>query len=205
MRISGTCASLAGLEKALQEETETEVELAISRILLIHGIILTIGGIPLIYLNDEVGKLNDYSYRDYPSKAGDSRWVHRLDTNWEQNCRRKDEKSIEGRIFQNLKGLISQRKSNPVFSGGTMQVINTESNHVLGYMRVHNSHKALILANFSEREQTIPANLLRLYGLNHSFKDLIMDEDIPIEDLKLEPYQFIITLIITKLTGKADL
>jgi len=205
MRISGTCASLAGLEKALREETETEVELAISRILLIHGIILTIGGIPLIYLNDEVGVLNDYTYRDDPSRAGDSRWVHRLETNWDQNCRRKDEKSIEGRIFQNLKGLISLRKSNPVFSGDAMQVVNTGSIHVLGYMRAYNSHRALILANFSEREQTIPANLLRSYGLSHSFKDLIMDEDIPIEDLKLEPYQFIISLITTKQTGQGDL
>ena len=40
-RISGTCASLAGLEKALNEETEVEVELALRRILLIHGVILT--------------------------------------------------------------------------------------------------------------------------------------------------------------------
>ena len=42
-RISGTCASLAGLEKALHEEGEDEVELAIRRILLIHGVILTVG------------------------------------------------------------------------------------------------------------------------------------------------------------------
>ena len=46
-RISGTCASLAGLEKALHEEGANEVELAIRRILLIHGVILTVGGIPL--------------------------------------------------------------------------------------------------------------------------------------------------------------
>ena len=61
VRISGTCASLAGLEKALREETPHEVELAIRRILLIHGVILTVGGIPLIYLGDEIGTLNDYT------------------------------------------------------------------------------------------------------------------------------------------------
>ena len=65
-RISGTCASLAGLEKALIEETEHEVELAIGRILLLHGIIMTIGGIPLLYFGDEIGTLNDYSYRGDP-------------------------------------------------------------------------------------------------------------------------------------------
>ena len=76
-RISGTCASLAGLEKALFEETAREVDLALRRILLIHGVILTIGGIPLIYLGDEIGTLNQYSYKNDPAKADDSRWVHR--------------------------------------------------------------------------------------------------------------------------------
>lgn len=76
-RISGTCASLAGLEKALNEEGDAEVDLAVRRILLIHGIILSVGGIPLIYLGDEIATLNDYTYRYDPAKAYDSRWVHR--------------------------------------------------------------------------------------------------------------------------------
>jgi len=189
VRISGTCASLAGLEKALREETETETELAIRRILLIHGIILTIGGIPLIYLNDEIGVLNDYAYRHNPAKAGDSRWIHRPATNWDQMLRRKDEKSIEGRIFQNLKRLIDLRKSNPVFSGGEMQVIDTGSDFILGYLRAHNSHRALIFANFSEQEQIISASLLRLYGLSYTFVDLLQEIEIPFADLKLAPYQ----------------
>ena len=191
VRISGTCASLAGLEKALWEETETEVELAIRRILLIHGIILTIGGLPLIYLNDEIGVLNDYAYRDDPAKAGDSRWVHRPSTNWDQMRRRSDLTTIEGRIFQNLKTLIELRKSNPVFSGGQMQAISTGSDHILGYMRVQNSQRALVFANFSEREQLIPANLLRLYGLSYSVTDLLTRQEIPFGELKLAPYQFI--------------
>ncbi|RPH56271.1 MAG: amylosucrase, partial [Chloroflexi bacterium] len=72
-RISGACASLAGLEKAVEEEGPGEVELAIRRILLIHGVILTAGGIPLIYLGDEIGTPNDYTYRDDPAHERDSR------------------------------------------------------------------------------------------------------------------------------------
>ncbi len=90
-RISGTCASLAGLEKAIMDETTTDVDLAIRRISLIHSIIITIGGIPLIYLNDEIGLLNDYGYRDDPAKAHDSRWVHRSVTNWEKVALRQDQ------------------------------------------------------------------------------------------------------------------
>ncbi len=190
-RISGSCASLAGLEKALREETETEVELAIRRILLIHGVILTIGGIPLIYLGDEVGTLNDYGYREDPAKAHDSRWVHRPRASWNSFSRCGDETTIEGRIYQNLKRLIALRKSQRVFSGGEMQVIATGNESVLGYMRAHNSSRALVFANFSESEQTIPANLLRLYGLGYEFTNLLDGKIIPFADLKLAPYQFL--------------
>jgi glycosidase len=190
VRISGTCASLAGLEKALNEETETEVELAIRRILLIHGVILTIGGIPLIYLNDEIGRLNDYTFRENPAKAYDSRWVHRPTTDGDLMALRNDESTVQGRVFQNLKELIELRKSHPAFSGGEMQVINTGSNHVLGYIRVHNSNRVMIFANFSEQKQTVPANTLRLYGLSYGFKDFVTKDEMPNSDLVLSPFQF---------------
>jgi amylosucrase len=189
-RISGTCASLGGLEKALIEETELEVGLAIRRILLIYGIILTIGGIPLIYLGDEIGTLNDYSFRNNPDKANDSRWVHRSSMDWEKAGRRDDPKSVESRIFNGLKHFIELRKQNPEFSGVQAAIIPTGNDHVLGYVRSRGPERALVFANFSETDQTLPANLLRLYGLSYKFVDLISGNTIPLQDLKLEPYQF---------------
>ena len=191
MRISGTCASLAGLEKAIKEETWVEVELAIQRILLIHSVILTIGGIPLIYLNDEVGTLNDYGFRDDPSKANDSRWVHRPATNWEKAALRQDEKSIEGQIFQNLQRLIKLRKSHPVFSGNEMQIIDSGNQSVLGYLRTQGTARTLVFANFSEQEQIIPVTLLHLYGPSSTFENMLTGENLPFTDLTLAPYQFI--------------
>ena len=85
-RISGTCASLAGLEKALRARSPLEIDLAVQRILLIHSVILSIGGIPLIYLGDETAMLNDYSYANDPAKAGDSRWVHRPFADWQRDA-----------------------------------------------------------------------------------------------------------------------
>ena len=82
-RISGTLASLAGLEKALDEGDEVELELAIRRILLAHGLIITLGGIPLIYLGDEIAQPNDYGFRLRPETAADNRWVHRPAFDWE--------------------------------------------------------------------------------------------------------------------------
>src|SRR5207247_2357722 len=89
-RISGTTASLAGLEKAMRDGDPDEIELARRRILLLYSIVLSIGGIPLLYLGDELGTLNDYGYRNDPTKSEDSRWVHRPATNWELVERAKE-------------------------------------------------------------------------------------------------------------------
>ena len=164
-RISGTCASLAGLEKALHEEGANEVELAIRRILLIHGVILTVGGIPLIYLGDEVGTLNDYTYRDDPAHERDSRWVHRPQADWKKYAKRNDSNTIEGRVFQGLKMLIELRKQHQTFAGGELEVIQTENEHVLGFMRSHAGGRAVIFANFSEASQSIPGRVLEQYSI----------------------------------------
>ncbi len=163
-RISGTCASLAGLEKALNEEGPAEVELAIRRILLIHGVILLVGGIPLLYLGDEIGTLNDYAYREDPHKAADSRWVHRLRANWEQFERRKSPETVEGRIFQGLQRLVELRKEHESFSGGELSIIPTENEHVLGFERVYHGQRAIIFANFSEQEQALHPHVLEQAG-----------------------------------------
>ena len=190
-RISGTCASLAGLEKGLNEDSEKEIEYAIRRILLIHGIIMLAGGIPLIYLGDEIGTLNDYSYHNDKRKMNDSRWVHRPFANLDKLKLRLNENDIEGRIFQGLKQLINVRKSEVVFKGHNLQVVDSSNAHVFGFVRTYNGERALVFANFSETEQVMPANQLRVYGLGYQFGDLINNELVAYADLKIEPYQLV--------------
>ncbi len=191
-RISGTCASLAGLEKALAEEGPQEVELAIRRIALIHGVILTVGGIPLIYLGDEIGMLNDYSYRDHPLHSRDSRWAHRPTADWEACARRDDPAAIEGRVYQNITSLIELRKQNPVFSQAALEAVATENDHILGYIRQSGGQRATVFANFSEHEQTLPAKILEqvnLYGKQRLFGR----SELPAEgDLVIQPFDFLV-------------
>jgi len=191
-RISGTCASLAGLEKAIKEETDREIDLAIKRILLIHCVILTIGGIPLFYLGDEIGTLNDYHFRNDPAKANDSRWVHRPYTNWDKMVFRNDPNTIEGQIFQNLKMLINIRKQQPAFSGTSMDMIQTSNEHILGFVRSQGNQRILVFVNFSEDTQPLSGNLLRLYGLGYQFEELLTRKLISTEDILLTPCQVII-------------
>lgn len=191
-RISGTCASLAGLEKALTEEGEKEVELAIRRILLIHGVILTVGGIPLIYLGDEIGTLNDYTYRDDPDHERDSRWVHRPRADWDRYKKRSNLHTLEGHIFNGFRTMIELRKSNDVFAGGDLEVIHTGRDSVLAFTRFHEGKRVVIFANFSETMQIIEprivnqyavTNLKRLHGHNHVSAN---------NSLVLEPLDFVV-------------
>jgi glycosidase len=189
-RISGTCASLAGLEKALNEETEVEVELALRRILLIHGVILLIGGIPLLYLGDEIGQLNDYSYCDDPAKADDSRWVHRPFMKWDQADRRGDATTIQGRLYQRLRKLIALRQQCTALADGEMDVIETGSDHIFGFVRSHGSERVAVLANFTEQPQSIEAYHLRQHGFTQECVDLVAGSSLAPEALlTLEPYQ----------------
>jgi glycosidase len=191
-RISGTCASLAGLEDALAEGAEDKIYLAIRRILLIHGLLLFVGGIPLLYLGDEIGTLNDYTFRNDSTKTNDSRWVHRPVIDWQKMEKRNQPDTVEEKLFNGFLQLTRIRKQNPAFSVGELDVISTDNDHVLGFVRHAGIERILLLANFSEESQIIPANLLRLYGLSYTFKELVTDIPCQLVDLVLQPYQLVV-------------
>ena len=171
-RVCGTTASLAGLEKALHEETAAEVELAIQRVLLLYGVAIAFGGIPLLYLGDEFGTLNDYSFANDPAKAGDSRWVHRPRMDFERLDQR-DDPNVTGRIFTGMHRLIRLRKQHQAFAGGDTDVLNVGNDQVFAFVRRHGGEHILVLSNFSEQSQSIDANQVRLYGLDYRFNDLL--------------------------------
>lgn len=189
MRISGTTASLAGLEKALRLDDAAYRETALRRIIMIHSIILSVGGIPLLYLGDEIGTVNDYGYRDEPGKAHDSRWVHRPAADPERYARRHDEMTDEGQIFSALLHLIELRKATPALSDGETHFIYTGNPAVLGYTR-HNT--LLVLANFSEFPQQVDVHTMQneWFPIRESV-DLVTGEALRTDEvIRLEPYEF---------------
>ncbi len=190
-RVSGTCASLCGLEKAINEGDEKEIELAIRRIHLLHGILLTIGGVPLFYLGDEIGMLNDSSYERDPEKIGDSRWLHRPAFDWKRAEERRELTSIPGRIYQGLVRLVQLRKQNLAFTRAETEIVDAGNAHVFGYFRHHGEHSVLVLANFTESEQRLDARRLRVLGLRKTLVDLVAGKTITAtRELDLAPYQF---------------
>ena len=99
-RISGSLASLCGLEKAVEWNNETEIEFALRKIILMQAQSMFMGGIPMLFYGDELAYTNDYSYLQDPGKSYDNRWMHRPIMKWEKNEQRKKTGSFENRIFR---------------------------------------------------------------------------------------------------------
>lgn len=190
-RISGTLASLAGLALALEKKDWHELDLAIRRILLLHNMIFAFGGIPLIYMGDEIGLLNDYSYLDDPHLEEDNRWMHRPHMDWQKAEERQDWQHVTGRIFQGLRQMIQARKRTPPLhaQAGTYAVW-TNNEHVFGLLRDSARGRLLVLANFTEHPQTVPRYRLHEMRFDGSLINHLDEQALDgWSDVYLEPYQ----------------
>jgi len=191
MRISGTTASLCGLERALEAHDPSAVDAAVGRILLIHSIVLAMGGIPLIFLGDEIGTLNDYTYLDDPDHAADSRWVHRPVFDWARADQRHDAGSIPGRIHGGLQALTAIRTREPAFSAGSSTVVLDVGNpHVFAVVKSVGERRILILGSFVSTPTTIESD--QIPWLNAaSARDLVTGRAVdPKKDFVLGSYGF---------------
>jgi glycosidase len=189
MRISGTLASLIGLEKALKEGNHTQIEYAIRRIVLVQGIILAIGGIPLIYLGDEIATLNDYNYKRDPVHRNDSRWLHRPRMDWQRASQRNDLSTPEGQVFQRIIHLIRLRKPLSEMANGATAFYTTQSNSVFAFSR---QDTLLFLGNFSEEAQTVsPTAFVPFLADAPMLHDLISAKEYDSRGITLLPYEML--------------
>jgi amylosucrase len=192
-RVTGTTASLAGLELALEQGDQGAIDRAIARILLLHGLILGAGGIPLLHMGDELGLLNDASYRQDPLRASDSRWLNRPAMDWGKAERRHDRHTVEGRIFQGLCHQIRTRRGTSLLHGFALfQPLWTGNDHVLGYARKRPEGTLVVFADFSGEHQTIAAQMVRWGGLEGEVVNLLAPgRTLAMERgcLQLDPYE----------------
>ena len=191
-RTSGSTASLAGLERAQAENNPYEMEMAIRRIVLLHSVILSYGGIPLIYMGDEIGLLNDYGYTRDPIKADDNRWMHRPPMDWTLAATRTDPATAAGRIYGAVQQLIRARTTTPALhSSAFVQPLYTDSPHIFAYTREHPRGRMLCLANFSEAPQSVSADVLWRNGMSGNARNILAGQSPAIWDnrLTLAPYE----------------
>ena len=168
-RISGSLASLVGLEAALETGNPKAIDLAIDQIVLLHGMIMSYGGIPLLYYGDEVGTLNDCTFLDDASKAGDTRWLHRPRIDWKKVERRREHGSIEQRIFDAVSKMISVRKTIPAFADfNNRELLDVGNPQLFAFLRTHpemSSDAVLVVANFDIKPSYLDLASLSNRGL----------------------------------------
>lgn len=190
-RNSGTLASMCGLEQAKNEKHRYKLELAVKRILLVHAMIISYTGIPLLYSGDEIGQLNDWGYKEVPEHAHDSRWLHRGKMDWTLAGNRHELGLVEGQIFLKLKEMIEIRKSCEYFSSDYRAIpVDTGNSAVFCF---HKADRMLVLANFSEHEQWVNAVSFDWFGLPGEMHDLITGRQIRTyqNTVLLGPYEFL--------------
>ncbi len=154
-RFCGTTASMCGVEKAEFEGNEQAMEKAVRMDVMLHAYMFMQSGIPVLYSGDEIGQVNDYTYKKDPDKAPDSRYIHRGAMNWELADKASDETTVEGKLFQSLSRLELLRRREKVFvSYADTWTIETWDPSVLCIGRYYEGEKILGLFNFSEHDRT---------------------------------------------------
>ncbi len=193
-RITGSAASLLGLEKALTTKDQGLLEESVKKIIMLHGITLAFGGIPLIYAGDEIGTLNDYSFQNDVSKKGDSRWVNRPMQDWETISKLDNENLPQSKIFQTLQKLIKIRKNNTVFAdSNNLELYHTGNDHIFSFERNEDQQGLLVICNFDENPQVIDSSWIKKLGYFSKGEplDLVSNEKVSLNSglLELMPHQ----------------
>ena len=152
--LCGTTASLAGIERFDYEGNFEGVQRGIRYALTLHAFLLSLPGIPVLHSGDEIGQLNDYTYKADEAKASDPRWLHKGTFNWALCENRKDPCSIQGQIFNGLNRLEKIREEHSVFASGvTLRTIETWDPAIPGFVRETEQEKLICLYNFSETDK----------------------------------------------------
>ncbi len=191
-RISGSLASLAGLEASLEAGDDGQLADAIARINLLHTFILGFGGVPLLYMGDEIGALNDHGYLDDPAHAADNRWVHRPRMNWDAvAAAAADPGTPGGRILAGLQHTIGVRRGLPhLHASIESRVLPSPDSRVLLLTRDHPEGMLIEVYNFSEDAVELPTYLLR-DRLGDTAVERIggYDYSLDPETIRIRPYQ----------------
>ncbi|MEN9684235.1 MAG: hypothetical protein RLZZ28_21 [Bacteroidota bacterium] len=195
-RISGSLASLCGLEKAMAAGDQAEIALSVKKILLMQAMSFFIGGIPMLFYGDETGHTNDYTYLNDAGKSYDNRWMHRPLIDWEKNEKIHEPGTMEAAIFSATKKLLQLRKSLPVLSDHkNLRWLSPHNIHVAGFLRTRGSEKLYCLFNFSRKAAYITWYAFKEDGaIPAELYDHWTEKKITVgadhEYLILEPYAF---------------
>lgn len=155
-RFCGTTASMCGIESAGFEQDEEKMKAAIRLDIMLHAYMLMQSGIPMLYSGDEIGQVNDYTYKEDPDKCADSRYIHRGVFRWDLAKKRKNKGTVEGQIFQSLGYLEKLRKQEKVFDADAkVYTYETWQQGIICVVREKAGTKMIGVFNFAKEPRTV--------------------------------------------------
>lgn len=179
-RISGTAASLSGLEAALANNDDVQIERAIRVLCQLHALLYALPGVPVIYAGDEVACLNDYSYIEDAALSDDNRWMHRPHIGPAKRSSLGAPGSPGERVAAFLSRLARLRSGHAAIrSGGSPQVVRQPNPHVLVFeRRSADGARAAVISNFSPKQQLVPPTIVGVAD-PAVLRDLLRDPGVP--------------------------
>lgn len=155
-RFCATTASMCGVESAGFEQNDEKMSQAIVKDVMLHAYMFTQSGIPMLYSGDEIGQVNDYTYKDDPEKAPDSRYIHRGKFCWELVEKIKEKDSVQGRIFGSISDLEKIRRNEAVFDADAEVYTKDYSDpSILWIVRKTDKEELHAVFNFSDADKTV--------------------------------------------------
>ena len=185
-RFCGTTASMCGVEKAGFEQDEEAMKQAVRLDVMLHAYMFMRSGIPVLYSGDEIGQVNDYSYKEDSDKAADSRYLHRGKLDWTLTEQISDEESVTGQIFGQLDRLEKIRSAGKVFAAqADARTVETEDTNVLCISRSCEGEEILGVFNFSEYNKEVS-----LCSVTGEYMDMLTGDDVSPAKIPLPAYGF---------------
>lgn len=185
-RFCGTTASMCGIEMAELGHDDNAMKKAIQMDVMLHAYMFMQSGIPVLYSGDEIGQINDYSYKNDPDKAPDSRYIHRGAMRWDLAEKAGDPKTLEGQLFKRLDQLEKIRKTEKVFvNNADAWTVETWDNSILCIGRYYEGEKIYGLFNFSEFDKTAWIN-----EEDGMYRDLITGREMKAAGVNIPAYGF---------------
>ncbi len=184
-RISGSAASLAGLEAALDEDDAAAIDLAVARLRCALAMVVGFGGIPLLYMGDEVALLNDHGFVHDPAHTDDNRWMHRPQMPWGIDgaphvctdqmppARATAATAAAARVDADLRHLVRTRVSLDALHASVATSVHVPGDPaIVLFVRRHAAGTLVQAYNVSERPARLPRWDLAQYGIHEPWDHL---------------------------------
>lgn len=175
LRVSGTLASLCGLEKALREKSELQISTSIQKILLMQANSFFTGGMPMLFYGDEVGYLDEYA---------------------------SENSTVANRIFTDTKRLLSIRaKLDVVSDTNNTRWLPRHNIHIAGFVRNGREKALFCIFNYSNESAYLTWHSFRYNGhqpekLFDHWRENYFELGDDADFLILEPYAFYLLEVV---------